>query len=544
MSIPVRKGTTSTRRDFYMMISLLTMIGALIFRIPLGRLIGDKGIAYFSPANEIYLAIAGTVSYGLAEATAALVRYRVRREQFRSAGKILKGALFLGGGIGLAFSLFFGIMGQYLMGKIFHVPLAGMAVSLMAPSIFFFIMTGVFRGYFQGNGSKIPAMHSQILHILFLFAGGLIGATLLHGYGVKVSAFLQNADYAGAYGAMGASIGLLAASIFCFLHAVILFFVFRQNAKKQAGRELQRNQEMQFHAVHMLIGTGIFHALYWLCFQGMPLLDQYLFFNFGKDIDNITGQWGQYYGRCLVILGIIWGILAMICLLPVRRIIISQERGENRVAGEKLGILIHQCAIVTIPAAVLLAVLAENILDMLFLGNYRQTVHVLQIGSLGIVFYVFASVFVELLIKSRKIKLVTGIGMAAFILHGGITVLLLETVKIGILAVVIAVIVFYASVAILGFLLVSRNFQYRQEWIKSFAVTIIAAALSGVAAMLLNKVLAPALGMTISMLICILAAVIIYLVLLIVLRAFRNEELDEMAGGRLLIMLAELLHFS
>ena len=36
----------------------------------------------------------------------------------------------------------------------------------------------------------------------------------------------------------------------------------------------------------------------------------------------------------------------------------------------------------------------------------------------------------------------------------------------------------------------------------------------------------------------------IYMVLLVVLRAFESGELEEMAGGRILTMLAGLLHFS
>ena len=544
MNRPERKRTTSSRRDSYTVIALLTLIGALIFRIPLEHLIGDNGIAYFGTANEIYLVVAGTISYGLSEAVAILVRYRVRREQFKSAERVLSGALVFGGGIGLILSILFGFLGHSLSEKIFHIPLAGMAVSMMAPAIFFFILTGIFRGYFQGNGSKVPSMHSQVLHMVFLFVAGMIGAAALHGYGVKVSAFLQNEDYASAYGAKGAAIGLLVASIFCFLHVLILFFVFSKKINRQVGRELQKNMDTKFHVIHMLAGTGALYSLNWFCFHVLPLLDQSLFFHFGVDADNLIGQWGQYYGKCLVVIGVICGTISIICLIPIRRIIGNLEREENRIAKEKLGILIHQCAAITIPAAAFLAVLAENILDVLFKVNQKQTVGWMQLGSLIIIFYVFASVFMEMLTKSRKIKYVTGIGAIALVLHGGIVALLLKTAKIGIWAIVIGVILFYAVLTIVGFLLVSRSFQYIQAWMKSFAVTIIAAAVSAVIAMLLNKVIVSLLGSLISMIICLLIAIIVYMVLLIVMRAFRSEELEEMAGGRLLIMLAGLLHFS
>ncbi|MDE6185511.1 MAG: polysaccharide biosynthesis C-terminal domain-containing protein, partial [Lachnospiraceae bacterium] len=444
----------------------------------------------------------------------------------------------------LILSVLFGALGNYFTDKVLNVPLAGMAVSMMAPAMFFFILTGIFRGYFQGNGTKMPAMHSQILNILFLFAGGLIGATLLHKYGVKVSAFLQNEDYAAAYGAMGASIGLLAASFFCFLHVLILFFVFKSSLKKQMGRELLRNQDTTMRVLYLLIRSSLLYSLYWVCFHGMPLFDQYLFFSFNAEMDSRVTQWGQYYGKCLVVIGIVCGLANVVCMIPVRRIMVSLEREENRIARERLGILIHQCAVIVIPAAVFMAVLAENVLDMFFKGNQQDAVSWVQLGSVIIVFYVFASVFMEILMKSRKMKYVTGMGAIALILHSGIAVLLLKTAKTGITGVITSVIVFYAAVAVLGFLLICRSFQYRQEWIRSFAITAAASAVSGVIALLLNKVFAPLVGSVISLVICLVTAVIIYLVLLIVLRAFKDGELEEMAGGRILMMLAGLLHFT
>lgn len=537
-----RKRTTSTRRDYYRIISLLTLIAALVFRIPLGRLIGDNGIAYFSAANEIYLTVAGTISYGLSEAAAILVRYRIRRQQPKSAERVLSGALILGGAAGLLFAFLLIFLGAPLMDRGFHMPLAQMAVSFMAPAIFFSALTGAFRGYFQGNGSKVPAMHSQILHVIFLFVGGMIGGAAFHGYGQKVSAFLRNEDYAGAYGAMGASVGLLLASILCFLHVLVLFFIYRNSARKQMIREQQRTQDTGFRVFHMLIGTGALYALYWLCFHSLPLLDQYLFFSMGAPFQDKILQWGQYYGRCMVIIGIVSCVILLFCLMPVRRIMTSLERQENRIANEKLRILIHQCAVITIPTAVLVAVLAENILDLLFLENYKQTVLVLQIGSIAVVFYVFAAVFIEMLLRNRKMKYVTGMGAIAFLLHGLTAVLLLTTVKMGITGIAVSVVLFYGAVAVMGFLLVSRTFQYRQEWIKSFAVTLIASAISGVIAMLLNKVFVPLLGMAISMVICILVGVILYILLLLVMRAFQEEELEEMSGGRVLLMFARLLH--
>lgn len=544
MNRPERRKMTSPRRDYYTIIILITMIGSLIFRIPLVHLIGDNGLAYFSVSNEVYLVIAGMISYGLSEAVAALVRYRVKREQFKNAQKVLSSAVILGGTVGLMISIGFGFGGNFIAENVLNIPLAGLSLSLMAPSMFFFILTGIFRGYFQGNGSRVPSMHSYILNIVFIFVGGIIGTTLLRGYGVKVSALLQNQDCIGAYGAMGAAIGILTASVFCLFHMLALYLIYKRNIKRQMGRELQKGQDKRFHIFHMLIGTGSIYFLFWISIYGMPLLDQYLYFTFGGETAGSVADWGAYYGKCLVIIGVVICVICMICLLPVKRIVVLFERDEHRTAREKLGILIHQCALITIPAAIFMAVLSENVLDAVFTGNQKNVVSWVQLGSLMIVFGVFASVFMEILLKSRKLKYVVAITVGALLLHAGLLVWLLKATQLGILAVLIAGVAFFAVVMVLEFLVVRYSFQYSQELMKSFAVTIIAAAIAGVIAMLLNKVFAPMLGAVISLIICLLTAIIAYMVLLIVMRAFRDGEVQEMAGGRMISFLSGLLHFS
>ena len=194
MKIPERKKeSVSFKKDNYTIVLLLTCIAVLVFRIPLGYIIGDKGMAYFGTAYELYLLLGGVIGYGLEEATAVLVRYRMKREQIRSAQKVISRALLIGTGAGVVLGIVIGVLAHVLAEKQFIIPLSGMAIRMIAPVIVFYILTGILRGYFQGNGSRIPAMHSLILNTVFLFVGGLTGAVMMHGYGEKVEAATVNA---------------------------------------------------------------------------------------------------------------------------------------------------------------------------------------------------------------------------------------------------------------------------------------------------------------------------------------------------------------
>ncbi len=531
----------TTRKDSFIITAGISFIGMMIFRLVMEKQIGDKGMAYFGIANEIYLVLAGTISFGLSEAVSSLVRYRIRREQYKSAQKVFKGAVLTAGILGALSALGILAFAQGIAENILKVPAAGLSFAMMAPSIIFFILTGVFRGYFQGNGSRVPAMHSQILQVLFTFIGGLAGAVLYRDYGIKVSALLQNEDFTSAYGAKGASIGILSASILCFLHVLILYFIFRRNIRNQLSREAQKNQDSRLYILHMILGTGGIYALYWFLFHGLTLAGGIILFRAGKETGELVGQWGAYYTKTLALTGIAGEAACMVCLLPVRRIVSLWEREEYRSARERLGILIHQCAVIVIPTAILLAVLSENLLNAIFGGDNHQAAVWTQAGSVVVVLFVFAAIFMEILLKSKRISYVAGIGASAFVLHAGVMLLLVNS-GMGITALIIGSAVFYLVSALAGFWIVMQRLQYRQEWIRTFAVTIVAAAIAGVIAMLLNKVFEPFLGSLISMLICLAASVFVYLILLTITRAFRDEELDEIAGGFLLRKAAELLH--
>lgn len=537
-----RKGKekAASRKDYFAITGILAYIGSLIFRIPLLHMIGEKGVGYFSIANELFIVIGCIFAYGLSEATANLVRYRIKREQFKNADKVLHRAavlaLILGGGL----SIIFLFAGHSYAKNVIQMPLAGLAVSLMAPAIVFYVLTGVLKGYFQGNGSRVPAIHSKVLETVFMIGGGLIGAGLMHKYGEKVSALLQNEDYAAAYGAMGAVIGLLSASVLCFLHMLLLFFLYHGRVKRQGAREIQKNQDKGFHIVHMLLGTGLSYALFAAVFQLLPFLDGCLFIRLSPNTADTAALWGSFYGKYMVIIGICSALLSLVAVEPSKRIIFLLDREEYKAAKDKLAVIMHQIALLAVPTAIFTAVLAENLLNLLFKGNNSKPAVWVMWGSITIVFYVFSSLFSGMMIRLRKMNYVIGYGLLALLAHVITVILLLGNTDMGIVAVVIGNIIFYVVSAALGFFLICRNLQYVQE-VRSIAFTLIAAGIAGLIVMLLNRVFSSMLGSTISLVICLPIGIAAYLVLLIVSKGICERELENMPGGIWLIRLAKVL---
>ena len=163
-------------------------------------------------------------------------------------------------------------------------------------------------------------------------------------------------------------------------------------------------------------------------------------------------------------------------------------------------------------------------------------------GSIIIIFYVFAVIFSHILIRLRKSQYVLIYGGIAFAAAIILIYILLTSTGLGILSLVIGSIVFYGILTIAGFVIIRKEYQYTQEWVRSFAFPVVAAGISGLIVMLLNKVFISLTGSTISFFICLPVGIAAYVVLLLAIRCVNEKELENMLLGRLLIRIGRALH--
>ena len=90
---------------------------------------------------------------------------------------------------------------------------------------------------------------------------------------------------------------------------------------------------------------------------------------------------------------------------------------------------------------------------------------------------------------------------------------------------------------VLCFLLVSRWLKYRQAWLTDVAFPAVAAGVSGLVVLLLNKLLLGSVGAFVTILIACLVGVFLYVMLLMVLKVIGEAELSRMPLGFFFLML-------
>ncbi len=510
------RGSRGKRREWMMNVGLIAYLIGLALRIPLSRMIGDKGMGFYAGALEVYILLSVVFSYGVSRALAALVKYRVRREMFKSVKRVYRNVMIFTMAAGALLTVGTGLFSRFLSQTVLLEERASMAVLAIAPAVFLSAVTGVMRGYFQGMGSMLPTVHSRMLEKVMQFGGSLLFGAALYAYGEKVAALKKSSEFAPAYGAMGAALGVSVACFFCLLHLLFLRMVYAGTFKQQLMRDNTKYAESNAQIFLTFFQTSLPHILCALLYNMNYVVDQRIF-NYAMNVkekgDLRAAHWGIYYGKYSTVIGIAAVVCACVAAVGTPRIVQLQEKQETREAQFRFGIL--------------------------FTGDTETAVSLIRFGSVLIVLFPFAYLFMGILQRTRNQRYVIFGGLGAFLLHLLVLFVLVSATDAGIHAVVWGMAIFWLAVCAAGYLGIMRYLSYTPDWIRFFVIPAACAGVSGLVALLLCKLLMGLIGKALTLVICLVLCIVIYNVLLVLLKGVREDELREMPAGGILLRLWE-----
>lgn len=184
--------------------SVFARVLGMLYRIPLTRILGDEGNAYYGAANQIYTILLMISTFSLPLAVSKLVSEKLHQGELKNAQKIfrcsMKFALASGGVIALLTLLLAGPICDLI-----KVGNAVYALQMLAPAILLYAIVGVLRGYFQGHETMMPTAVSQVIEQIVHVVVSVVGASVLVNYGNSVKN--ENASYPLMLGAAGATSG-------------------------------------------------------------------------------------------------------------------------------------------------------------------------------------------------------------------------------------------------------------------------------------------------------------------------------------------------
>lgn len=523
-------------------ITLLTYtVGMAVIIFFAGKL-GDNGVTYLAAALETYLLLLALTAACVPDALSRLVRSRMAKGQYKNADRMLRGAF--------AFALVSGSIGGLLlwflsdlwMGRVIMVPYGAMALKLLAPAYVLNSMALVLQGYFQGMGTAMPTVVSQIAKQVFILSFGLILCFSLTGYGEKVAALLQNDAFRSMYAGAGIAGAISIAGVLVLLFLLFVYMGAGRRSRRQASKEGMRMTEDSPQAVRILVLTMLPPLVCGFLSRLPVLLGLVLYQRGSSDIYTAAHRYGAFYGKYLLPAWIAVAIV-LIGILPLQNTIaVWVKREDHRLARDAFAAGMQWVIIVSGFFSSIGIVLMEYLIPVLYGKDTGMAGDVWKLGGIGILFMAAGVYLAGILLNMDKTKTVI-INLCVMLFVFGLTgMFALKFTKGDIMSLV------YAKLASdLIFFLLNAATAYRAlkcgvDLIRTLAFPVLACAVTGLITLFLSKVLVPVAGNLLGFLVCFAVGMIAYILLLLVFRCIKGKDMHYMPGGKMLERIGILLH--
>lgn len=521
--------------------SIVVRIIGIAYRIPMINIIGDEGMGYYGTAFNVYNIALLLSSYSLPLAVSKMVSVRLARKQYRNSVRILRAALAYATVVGALAAAVIWFGADFFAREVFFMPYAAFALKTLAPTVWIMAYLGVFRGYYQGQGTMVPTALSQVFEQIVNAIVSVAAGSWLFNQAIKVEILRgeSGSGYSNSWGAAGGTIGTGAGAFTALVFLLLLFAAYQRTIRKKVRRDRSGSLESYRTITKILFFTVVPVVVSSAIYNVNSVLDNgllaYNFKSLGMEEEFIS-QWGVYTGKYHLLINVPMAVSNALSSSLIPSVSRAVATGDRRMVKKKVAAAIRFSLLIAIPSAVGLTVLAGPVNNLLFSGDNDLAVQMTLYGSIAVVFYSVSTVTNAILQGIDRMRLPIVHALTALVLHLAAMEVMVLVFHMGIFSMVFANILFAVIMCFLNHRSIRKILGYRQEVKKTILLPAAASAVMGAAAVGVYKLIH--LGIQ-SNAVCTLgavaAAVAVYGVLLVKLGCLDEDELHQMPGGTRLL---------
>ena len=329
--------------------TVVVKIIGLIYKIPMLSLLGGQGMGYFNSAYEIYALVCALSTTGLPVAMSVIISSSDEKRRGR--------VFYISFSLFLVMGLVFSIGMLLLSGKLSLLlknPRAVLSIMAISPAAVFSCLTGVYRGYFQGQSKMLPISLSQIIEALGKLVLGIIFAyaeKLRGGSIVSVAAA----------GIFGVTISTALGFLFLLVYKIISDKKGKIIEKGASGGE-KILRELLFLAFPITLSSLVVSLTRVVDMAMILRRLQYI----GYSCDSANYLYGSYTTMCLPLFALSPALVSAIALPLIPSL--SENISNNNRAGQKKYIsdALSLTFFIAIPVSIGMCLFSGEILSLLF----------------------------------------------------------------------------------------------------------------------------------------------------------------------------------
>lgn len=520
---------------------LVRFIG-MLYRIPLTHIIGDRGNSLYDSAYSAYSIILIISSYSLPVAVSKLIAAKNSKKEYVNVNRIFKVALLYAVVIGLLATIICYAFAPWLVKADGAVPV----LRVLAPVIFFSAILGTFRGLFQGQGSMIPTSLSQIFEQLFNAFVSIAAAYIL------VRPFVLNDpdDLLPSRGAMGSTLGTGAGVLAGLAFVVFIYFFYRPTFIKRTKKGQKAPVDSYSTILKAIILTVTPMVLSATLYNVSPFIDNYMIYavmeKLGYAQPDIQSMHGIYTGKYLLMVNIPVAIANALSSAMIPSIAAAKAQGDGNGILSKAQLTIKATMLIAVPCTVGLAVLGAPFIQIIFGTSpaYPKLAgQLLLFGSSFVLFFAFSTVTNAILQATDYLNLPVIHSCIALVIHTILAYVLLKVFDWNVWGLMVSTVVFALVLCVLNYSSLKSKLGFRLEWKKTFLKPIISSAIMGIMCWGGYYVVHYFTKSNLAgFIVGFILGVITYFVAMFLFDGIKEEELNSLPKGYLIVRMLKKLH--
>ena len=538
MSKKENNNTLVKNATFLMVAALISKIIGMLYKSPLTTLIGRESFACFQFAQNAYFILLMIASFSIPQAVSKIMSERIAFKRYRDAQRVFKGALLyavIAGGIAALICIF---------GASILVPdnmaNARLALQMLAPTIFVSGILGVFRGYFQAYRNMLPTSISQILEQIAVATVALLAS------GFMVSHFANaGEDTLQRWSAAGATMGTGAGVCTAFL---FMLFVYKVNhktiAKKIKNDRVSVDESYRsIMKIILLIAAPIILSAFIYNVNGYINGVMYTSILGWRGVSNsLVKQNYAEYGFFMTLINIPLTLASTAPTSMMPEVSAQYAIGDLEETKRKIDQATWIAMLISIPASVGLAVLAQPVTRLIFPSTEGVAGQLMMIGVITVILNSTSNISNGVLQAIGKANIPMINAAIALGVDVVFLALMLVFTNMGIYAVVLAMVVYALVMCVLNDRALKKYLGYKNPWKSAYFVPILASIPMGIVAVIVYKLVYAVIGSNfISLIPSIVFAMVVYFVGYLAVAKPKKEDLAALPGGTRLAQVAQKL---
>lgn len=548
---------SKTKKQTFLQGAIILVIAALIvkfigffFKIPLTFLIYDDGMGLFNSSYQIYTIMFIVATAGFPTAISKMVAESLALNRQREAERVFRVAIVILAVIGVFGSLFLFFGAEFISGWIKNTR-ALQSIQAISPAVLCVSFMAVFRGYFQGRQNMYPTAISEVVEALGKLIFGYLFAWMFVSHSVEKAA-------------AGAMFGVTMGTVLSFFTLFVIYCFHKKNKTVYMPGEVTDSyknisKRLIKIAIPITIGASVSSLT--------NLADMFTVMRRLQDITTLTPEfiakyqslistlenfdgvsmneqlanslYGLYTGKAVTLFNFPLTLVVALGMSVVPVIAGSLAKKDNLGAQRAVNTVLKLTVLFSVPCAIGMYVLASPILQAVFQDTLATTL--LQKISVSIIFVSMLQITTSILQAYGR----TVVPVVNMIIGGIIKVVvnynLVAIPSINIEGAPIGTMVCYFTVMVLNMIWILKETKCRFSIMEYIIKPLFAGGIMGVVTFLLYNGIS-GYGTVIALGCSILVAVFVYFSMLIVVRAFKEEDILMLPKGDKILKLFNKFH--